>query len=619
MKLVEDLLKIRDLHFEARKQNNFKNEPELIRLANAFPEKAKKEIAQSDKISIKASLGSGTSSHTPFIGFYQSPQATSATNGVYIVIIFSADGERCYLGLSHSGIWGGYTKDRAKFSKAFVSALKKSDSWQTAPAGLTEQAEIAGGAPTGKDSQASFMMGFEISAGVSDENFLLKFEWLRSCLLAVPLESLSNTSNIVGLISAPGFQISGESNDIEFLATNNPDIDLQSAATAALFVLEDKNVTMLSGELHTGEVGGDKYRITKVVRTNLQGIQLEVAKEMLKKWSDSLCFHEIDVPTWGKLTGKIMADSGSEKSEITEAILTYRNLILEGVAGTGKTFALKEIESTGVFDATTLVVMHQNYGYEDFVEGLRPIGGHFEVADGVFTSACIEAAKNPEKKYLLVLDEINRSNTAKVLGELLYLIEPSKRLEPEDAATILVTQDSTVFGDAGVLLGLQRPKEDGSSFRLRLAMPSNLYLLGTMNTTDRSVGSLDLALRRRFVFRRIEPRSLAEMTSMLEDSDLVSCLPSWEKLNELLVEHIGRDAQIGHSYFFEAQQAKSRAAVGTVHLFRDLVLPQLCEILMTFGVVGLVEAAEFQEIDFKGWTVKLEGRGLDRLPYVANK
>ena len=619
MTLVEDLLQIRALHSEARKHKNFKNAPEFIRLANEFPEKANGKIAQSDKISIKTSLGSGTSSHTPFIGFYQEPQATSATNGVYIVVIFSADGERCYLGLSHSGKWGLRTKERANFSKAYVSSLKKKTLWDSAPPGLTEHAEIAGGAPTGKDSQASFIMGFEISEGVTEEDFLANFEWLRSCLLSVPIESLSNYSNIVGLISPSSFDMSGDSSEIEFLATNNPDIDLQSSATAALFVIEDNAVTMFSGELHSRAGGGDEYKITQVVRTNLQGSQLEVAKELLQKWSDSLCFHEIDMRTWGKLTGKTMANSGSEKSEITEALLTYRNLILEGVAGTGKTFALREIESTGVFDATTLVVMHQNYGYEDFVEGLRPIGGDFEVADGVFTSACIEAANNPEKKYLLVLDEINRSNTAKVLGELLYLIEPSKRQEPEDAARILASQDSTVFGDSGVLLGLQRPKQDGSSFRLRLAMPSNLYLLGTMNTTDRSVGSLDLALRRRFVFKRIEPRSLPDLTSMLEDSDLVSCLPSWQKLNELLAEHIGRDAQIGHSYFFEAEQAKSRAAADTVHLFRDLILPQLCEILMTFGVVGLVEGEEFQDIDFKGWTVKLEGRGLDRLPYVTNK
>jgi len=617
--LIEDLLKIRELHSEARKLNNFKNAPELSRLANEFPEKASKIISQADKIAIKASLGSGTSSHTPFIGFYQAPQATSATNGVYIVIIFSADGERCYLGLSHSGLWGGHTKDRSKFSKAYISSLKNKPEWESAPPGLTAHAEIAGGAPTGKDSQASFIMGFEISEADTDEDFLAYYEWLRSCLLAVPIETLSNYSNIVGLISPSSFDFASDSSVIEFLATNNPDIDLQSSATGALFVLEDGQVTMFSGELHQREGGGDKYRISQVVRANLKGSQLEVAKGLIQKWSDSLCFHEIDIRTWGKLTGKTVNNSSSDKSEIAETLLTYRNVILEGVAGTGKTFSLREIESTGIFESTTLVVMHQNYSYEDFVEGLRPVGANFEVADGVFTSACIEAANNPDKKYLLVLDEINRSNTAKVLGELLYLIEPSKRQDPEDAAKVLASQNTTVFGDSGVLLGLQRPKQDGGSFRLRLAMPSNLYLLGTMNTTDRSVGSLDLALRRRFVFKRVEPRTAQEMASMLEDSDLLSCLLPWQTLNELLVEHIGRDAQIGHSYFFEAEQAKSRATADDVHLFKDLILPQLCEILMTFGVVGLVETEEFKEIDFKGWTVELEGRGLDRLPYVTNK
>jgi hypothetical protein len=617
--LVKDLLEILEIHSQARKFKNFANAPEFARLMNEFPSKAKSAIPNSNEIAIKASLGSGSASHTPFIGFYQEPMAKGAKNGLYIVTIFSADGEHCYLGLSHSGIWGGTPKLRSKFSKNYLAELRKAPVWDSIPAGLVEQAGIAGGSPTGKDSQASFILGFEIVAGTTDEEFVSKFEWLRKCLISLPVSSITNHSNLVGMVLPSNFEIAESSHEIIVKATNNPDISLESAALAALFMQRDNDIEMYSGVLNSVEGESDAYKLTEVTRTALHTGQLEVARELIQQWSDSLCFHEIGEQLWKTLTGKTMGNVSEVNSAITQALLTYRNVILEGVAGTGKTYALTEIEATGVFDSTTLVVLHQNYTYEDFVEGLKPIGDTFEVTNGVFTSACIEAASNPTKKYLLVLDEINRSNTAKVLGELLYLIEPSKRHEPEHAASILNSKNSAVFGDAGVLLGLSRPNVDGP-YRLRLAMPSNLYLLGTMNTTDRSVGSLDLALRRRFVFMRIEPRTVEEMKDLLDDATLISFLPSWNKLNELLIENIGRDAQIGHSYFFEAEQAKSRELnEGSVHLFRDLILPQLCEILVTFGSVGLVETPQFQDLDFKGWTVKLEGRGLDRLPYVTSK
>jgi len=261
--------------------------------------------------------------------------------------------------------------------------------------------------------------------------------------------------------------------------------------------------------------------------------------------------------------------------------------------------------------------MHQNYSYEDFVEGLKLKNGSFEVVDGIFTRACITASQNPGKKFLLVIDEINRSNTAKVLGELLNVIEPSKRVSPEEVRAIMEDKEESVFGGIGIVLGQERDYL-GKKYRLKLAMPSNLYILGTMNTTDRTVGTLDLALRRRFVFRRVEPKSAIELRTELTRPEVIGTLDTWEKLNELLRLEIGRDAQIGHSYFFEAEEAISRQDSNqAVNVWRDLILPQLCEILITFGAAEIVEKEDFKKLNFNGWSVGLDGIGLDRLPHVV--
>jgi len=182
------------------------------------------------------------------------------------------------------------------------------------------------------------------------------------------------------------------------------------------------------------------------------------------------------------------------------------------------------------------ITFHQTYAYEDFVEGLRPMTDQgdsgvltFEIKPGIFRTLCARAQDDPYNQYVLVIDEINRGNIAKVFGELMTLVESDKR------------------GNLSVELPYSK-----EIFKI----PANLVIIGTMNTADRSIALLDVALRRRFAFLELlpEPELLnsIEIDAVEEDPlNLGKCL---RIINQRIVELRGSDYQIGHSYFLPIQR-----------------------------------------------------------------
>ncbi|MCM1328623.1 MAG: AAA family ATPase [Ruminococcus sp.] len=221
-----------------------------------------------------------------------------------------------------------------------------------------------------------------------------------------------------------------------------------------------------------------------------------------------------------------------EKYENLTAVLkNKKNIILQGAPGVGKTFSAKRLAYSimGEKDESRIefVQFHQNYSYEDFVMGYRPTDDGFELKYGIFYRFCQKAASQPDKKYFFIIDEINRGNMSKIFGELLMLIERDYR-------------------DTEVALAYNG---------LPFSVPKNIYIIGMMNTADRSLAMIDYALRRRFSFLDVEPgfdsEGFIRYQNNLNNDAFNELIANIKELNKEIVldKSLGKGFCIGHSYF----------------------------------------------------------------------
>lgn len=223
--------------------------------------------------------------------------------------------------------------------------------------------------------------------------------------------------------------------------------------------------------------------------------------------------------------------SESRYDMLVSVLQNKKNIILQGALGVGKTFAAKRLAYSimGEKDESRIefVQFHQNYSYEDFVMGYKPVNDGFELKSGIFYRFCQKAANQPDKDYFFIIDEINRGNMSKIFGELLMLIERDYR----------GTKATLAY--------------NGLSF----SVPNNLYIIGMMNTADRSIAMIDYALRRRFSFFEVEPgfdsEGFMKYQKALNDETLNELIAKVIELNKeiTLDRSLGRGFCIGHSYF----------------------------------------------------------------------
>lgn len=245
--------------------------------------------------------------------------------------------------------------------------------------------------------------------------------------------------------------------------------------------------------------------------------------------------------TWYPSFNKIIESFNNElfnKKRASNALIPYEDAIAKFLSDKINREDLKPIDAIN-YDLETspfykIVQFHPSYTYEDFVRGIttKPTengtGIEFEGVDKVLADFATKAYDNPSKKYVLVIDEINRANLSSVFGELIYALE---------------YRDRTVTTMYEV---------DNSN---ELTLPSNLYIIGTMNTADRSVGHIDYAIRRRFAFVHVGPKRL-------ESSDkLIFALDLFDQVEQIFKEHISsefkvEDVQLGHSYFIDKSSEK---------------------------------------------------------------
>ena len=227
--------------------------------------------------------------------------------------------------------------------------------------------------------------------------------------------------------------------------------------------------------------------------------------------------------------------SEEDYSRLVGLLRNKKNIILQGAPGVGKTYAAKRLAYSmmGVKDVerVMMVQFHQSYSYEDFIMGFRPSATGFELKKGAFYNFCKKAEIDSDNEYFFIIDEINRGNLSKIFGELFMLIENDKR---GNALQLLYSDE-------------------------KFAVPKNVYIIGMMNTADRSLAMLDYALRRRFAFFDIktgfETPGFREYRMALDNekfNKLISCV---ENLNGVIAsdESLGEGFCIGHSYFCNLQ------------------------------------------------------------------
>lgn len=320
---------------------------------------------------------------------------------------------------------------------------------------------------------------------------------------------------------------------------------------------------------------------------NLKNWSPQKKSKIAKIEGDSLTDFESSIlqPCFGRCLDDLLDDISdmemiNENPEEKNMLYAQKNTILYGPPGTGKTYhtaiyavaicdpnenldvlkerakdpeEYKKIYETykALIDAgrVKFTTFHQSYGYEDFIEGIKPDTENnnnvvYHKKDGVFKAFCENAKSDENNKYVFVIDEINRGNISKIFGELITLIEDDKR------------------GEVSVTLPYS-----GNPF----TVPKNVYILGTMNTADRSIALMDTALRRRFTFEEMMPAP-----ELLKDVGDISTSTLLKTINERIEYLYDREHTIGHAYFKEC--INGNADINTLRLiFKNKIIPLLQE------------------------------------------
>lgn len=388
----------------------------------------------------------------------------------------------------------------------------------------------------------------------------------RRFILELPVILLSNNINYLA-----GDNVVGVDTTIESITTTARSRRGDNTQQVEVSYIEedDKNFVNFRKKLFTGDYiiflkyyGQPKYAVLGIKENDGQKYHLDSLK--------GLSVEERVDPTHVNIT-----DQNSQPSLISERKLSYSNptinkiidllernpnLILYGPPGTGKTFYINQLKE--YFDHSEIITFHQSYSYEQFVEGItakvEETTGQliYEVEEGVFKNISEFARNNADQKVALFIDEINRGNISKIFGELITLIEQSKRENATEETLVKLPYSKKNF-----------------------SVPKNLYIIGTMNTSDRSVALIDIALRRRFSFFEIVPNfSYFDGT----EDKIKSTIQAIKNINDVIKKTIDKEHIIGNSYFFSLlNKTESELDEQIKYIWLYQILPLLQEYYYT--------------------------------------
>ena len=350
----------------------------------------------------------------------------------------------------------------------------------------------------------------------------------------------------------------------------------------------------------------DSFAHKRIVEWECFNVPIEIPNELGKfavktltditKYEDTITYLENEFRSENSLTeNKIQSeskdDSYNEDKFLKEVYIsktdyntlknlleTKKNIILQGAPGTGKTFAAKKLAYSIIGskddERVKLIQFHQSYSYEDFIMGYRPTENGFKLETGVFYDFCNKAKDDPNNYYFFIIDEINRGNLSRIFGELFMLIESDKRGQ-EYKVNLLYDKNKEFY------------------------VPNNLYIIGLMNTADRSLAFLDYALRRRFAFFDMMPgfdnENFKKDLEKLKNGKFKNLIDCIKNLNEEIKndESLGVGFQIGHSFF--------------CNLKNDDKLDESLKRIVVYEILPLLREYWFDEADkIKKWSDNLE-------------